>query len=321
MLSLLPWLLDPLAFGFCESTLNADDYGPADALEWPSYEPAMPDSILVVHRSGLGPVGALQILDPGGLDVPAQRIDIAEQWVVLVPDAPLAVGDGYALVTDTLYSPASFDVVDGSPGDVAPPLVPVRRDTFSDVLRQDESCPDEAFTVHEVDYRLCGRDALLVAVVSDTEPPTPATVADLGAVNGVGSGDELVVTDGLAAGEATTVWLGAFDGVGRFRGWIADAITMPDAGTIRLEEFAGDTITDTLTPTTFTDCPTAPVTWSATFEETCASWESTGLECNDGEDEAEDDVDCGCATGRGGAWGAGAALGLLVGRRRRRAGR
>ena len=307
----LPWLVAPTAFGFCSSTVLVDYYGPSDVLEWPSYEPAGPDTILVVHRSGLGSVGALQILDPGGVEVPATRVDLAQQWVVLVPDAPLAVGDGYSLVTDTIYSPVSFDVADASGGDGDPARVPFRRETFSEVVRLDASCPDEAFTVHEVHYRLCGTSALMVAVVAETEPPTPTGVGDLGDVNGVGSGDLLDVTEGLSPGDSATVWLGTFDGAGRFRGWVEDPITVPEAGTIRLEEPIDDTIGSTSTPDTFAyvHCPSVPVEWITTFEQTCESWAPTGLECND--DDAQGSDVCGCTTGPNGAWGATVLL-LLV---------
>jgi hypothetical protein len=162
----------------------------------------------------------------------------------------------------------------------------------------------------------------MVAVVSETEPPIPSTVADLGDVDGVGSGDLLDLTSGLSPGDASTVWLGTFDGAGRFRGWVADPITMPESGTIRLEKPIDDTGASTTTPDTFgfVDCPTVPVSWIVEFEQTCASWESTGLECNDAVDDDED-VDasdlCGCASGAGAAWSIGPLLALLIARGRR----
>jgi hypothetical protein len=310
------WVATPAAFAYCDSTLIVDYSGPQDVLEWPDDRTATPDSIFVVQRSGLGSVGALSILDPLGVEVSVTRIDVAEQWTVLVPSAPLAIGEDYELVTEDLYSPTTFDVVDESAGDLEAPLVPARRSTFSEVLRLDENCPDEAYVVDEVHYRMCGRSALIVALVGEMQPAVPTSIADLGVVTGAGTGDELVLVDTFSPGDSTTVWLGSFDGVGRFRGWVADAITIPDAGTIRLEQPAGHTGGETTTPTVITDCPTAPVSWVAAFEETCASWEPTGLECNEEEDADGSDV-CGCTSGVGGAWGVAPLLAALVARRRR----
>ncbi len=315
-MTLLSWLVAP-ALGSCHTPIIDGYYGPIDYLEWPFGTPVPPDTILVVHRSVPGDVGALQLLDPAGVEVPATRVDVAPQWVVLVPDAPLAVGVGYTLVTETpYYSPRPFDVSDGTAGDVEPALVPIRRNTFSEMLREDDDCPEQVSTRHGVDYLTCGTGALLVAVVAETEPPVPATVADLGELDGVGgSGDTIFVTDGLTVGEATTIWLGAFDGVGRFQGWVGDPITMPEAGTVRLE-YADDAVGAYSSPA-YLVCPPVPVAWTSTFEQTCTSWESSGLECNEDPDQPSGPDVCGCATGVNGAWGASALLGLLVARRRR----
>jgi hypothetical protein len=323
-MSLLPmWTAS--AWAWCASTILADDDGPSDQVWWPTAsDPVGPDTIVIVSQSGLGQVGAVQILDPTGFAVPASRIDVSDGAAVFVPDAPLSPGSDYEVVTETTNDgPHTFDVVDVPVGEIPPTPFPVRRQLYADAVFLDERCPDEAYTRHEVEYRLCEETALIVAVVADTEPAAPASIADVGPVDAIGGGDGIdIVSSALGVGAPATLWIGSFDGGGRFGGWVADALTVPESGTIRFDEPDDDGYVPNTTA--FYDCPTEPVSWVTTFEQTCASWTQSGLECND-DDRAEEndtsDAGCSCATGPstgGFAGGSGGLFTLLFAWRRRR---
>lgn len=292
-------------------------FGPHTFLAWPEPGPGPSDGIVVVQRMGSDASMEgidLVLYDEVGAEIAVDRYDLpslqGESLAVLAPRAPLPAGT-YTVEASDGSRIRDFEVVDAVAEPGGPP-VPIARSLGSEIARGSWSCPEQIETHSELGYQLCSEVPMPISLLAfgDSEPPPP-TLAELGeAVAGVTG--QLWSWPELAPGTSATVWLGGFDGAGRFTGWTPDLVQMPPAQTLVTERAEGAPLEFEGIPGVHEACPTE-VVWTLASSGSCELW---AVDACAPPAEPEEARACGCATGpSAGLWALGLA-GLLALRRR-----